>query len=231
MYGVQYDRFQKPEVEVVNISHKKIIEENRQIPVNQSQQINSSTTTSTSTSHHGVQTEDPRKHHQEETHTFSKDMLDQLPNDCKKYVDDFMKNKGMNQKNIEHVTIHTTRENMSSSSSNTMPNDIPHLQVKNCLQSDDKILVEIDASGFRAEDLTLKTNGRNLTLLGRSEGPDPLDPYTTLKRELKRDIIMPPGVDALHISCTLQRSTGRFTITIPFPQPTGVEMNIPIRAI
>lgn len=103
--------------------------------------------------------------------------------------------------------------------------------MKNCLQSHDKIVVEIDAAGFLADDISMKVAGRNLIIQGRKEGPDPRDPATTLRKELKRDIVMPPGVDAAHITCALNSVTGRLTVTIPFPQPTGGEYTIPIKTV
>ena len=109
--------------------------------------------------------------------------------------------------------------------------EIPIPQVKNCLQSHDKIVVEIDAAGFLAEDISMKVSGRNLIIQGRKEGPDPRDPATTLRKELKRDIVMPPGVDAAHITCILNSQTGRLTVTIPVPEPTGGEYTIPITTV
>ncbi|OQR71274.1 hypothetical protein BIW11_01528 [Tropilaelaps mercedesae] len=184
----QTTRYSQPEVRVVNISHKKVIEENRQIPV-----VDERTMTS----------QQPAQ--QQTTST-----------------------QGMQNKNIEHVTVHTTRENTTTSG---YTNDIPDLQVKNCLQTHDKIVVEIDATGFTAEDILMKVSGRNLVIQGRKEGPDPRDPATTLRKELKRDIVMPPGVDAAHITCSLCAITGRLTVTIPFPQPVGGEYTIPIKTV
>ncbi|XP_022668304.1 uncharacterized protein LOC111262827 [Varroa jacobsoni] len=215
-------RYSQPEVSVVNISHKKIVEENRKIPVVDERAMSSQQTTEQTS----ISSRDNT--YKEETKTFTKDMLDQLPEECKKYINDFMNSQGMQNKNIEHVTVHTTRENTTSTG---YTNDIPDLQVKNCLQSHDKIVVEIDASGFTAEDISMKVSGRNLVIQGKKEGPDPRDPATTLRKELKRDIVMPPGVDAAHVTCSLCANSGKLTVIIPFPQPVGGEYTIPIKTI
>lgn len=91
----------------------------------------------------------------------------------------------------------------------------------------DKISVELDVEGFKADDISLKAVGRNMTIRAfneKSEGD------TTVRRELKRNVVLPEGVDVEKIACKLTPEN-KLIVQIPLPveKNQGVEYLIPVR--
>ncbi|XP_064457525.1 heat shock protein hsp-16.2-like [Ornithodoros turicata] len=91
----------------------------------------------------------------------------------------------------------------------------------------DKISVEIDAAGFKLEDLSLKAVGRNMTISACNESTEG---DTTIRRELKRNVVLPEGVDVEKIKCRLTAEK-KLVVEIPLPveKCKGVEYIIPVR--
>lgn len=91
----------------------------------------------------------------------------------------------------------------------------------------DKISVEIDVEGFKADDISLKAVGRNMNVRAFTEHTEG---DTTVRRELRRNVVLPEGVDVEKIACKLT-ADNKLVIQIPLPveKNKGVEYLIPVR--
>ncbi|EEC10927.1 heat shock protein 20.5, putative [Ixodes scapularis] len=91
----------------------------------------------------------------------------------------------------------------------------------------DKISVEIDVEGFKADDVTLKAVGRQLNVRAFCEHAEG---DTKIRRELRRNVVLPEGVDVEKIACRLT-AENKLVIEIPLPveKSKGVEYVIPVR--
>ncbi|KAG0425795.1 hypothetical protein HPB47_027055, partial [Ixodes persulcatus] len=91
----------------------------------------------------------------------------------------------------------------------------------------DKISVEIDVEGFKADDVTLKAVGRQLNVRAFCEHTEG---DTKIRRELRRNVVLPEGVDVEKIACRLT-AENKLVIEIPLPveKSKGVEYVIPVR--
>nr|XP_060641135.1 heat shock protein beta-9-like [Anolis sagrei ordinatus] len=85
----------------------------------------------------------------------------------------------------------------------------------------------VDASGFSPEEVTVKLDGRKLTVTAvrEKESGGEEGTYWRERQELRRETLLPPDVDLQAVACSLA-SDGRLSVEAPRLTPT--EKTIPI---
>ncbi|XP_025070300.1 heat shock protein 30D-like, partial [Alligator sinensis] len=72
-------------------------------------------------------------------------------------------------------------------------------------QQDKKFELRMNMAGFSPEELTVRQEGRKVTVTGRSEEQSPGEDGDSFReyRELRREVLLPAGLDMEAVTCSL----------------------------